>query len=62
MEKYIIMSYTHMNYTPVSGNYPLSNQDPSLQSQQGTPLLKSINVDFVIMQVIDHAMSEDMLE
>ena len=29
-----------MNYTPVSGNYPLPYQDPSLQNLQGKPLLK----------------------
>ena len=34
------MSYNHMNYTPVSGNYPLPYTVPSLQNHQGTTLMK----------------------
>ena len=35
-----------MNYTPVSGNYPLPYQDPSLQNLQGKPLLKKYKCQF----------------
>ena len=50
------MSYNPMNYTPVSGNYPLPYQDPSLQNQQETTPAKNINVNFVLLQVINPTM------
>ena len=34
------MSYPPLNYTAVSGNYPLRYQDPALQNLHGKPLLK----------------------
>ena len=40
------MSYNPMNYTPVSGNYPLPYQDPSLQNQQETTPAKKHKCQF----------------
>ena len=43
------MSYNHMNYTPVSGNYPLPYTVPSsLQNQQGTTPAKRHECQFCV--------------
>ena len=43
------MSYNHMNYTPVSGNYPLPYTVPSsLQNQQGTTPAKRHKCQFCV--------------
>ena len=39
------MSYPPMNYTPVSGNYPLPYKNLSQQHLQGKPLLKKHKCD-----------------
>ena len=47
MINYIIMSYNPMNYTPVSGNYPLPYTVPSsFQNQQGTTPAKRHKCQF----------------
>ena len=49
MINYIIMSYNPMNYTPVSGNYPLPYTVPSsLQNQQGTTPAKRHKCQFCV--------------
>ena len=41
-----IMSYAPMNYTAISGNYPLPYPESTLQNQQGTLLLKKHKCKF----------------